>query len=131
MTIHKNFKNIFHMTRLKKLFLGILCISLIGSASTTQAGIDPLKRNKSLAAHQISNEKLRQALPVIYQLLVNSAKPLCLKKNCHQPLVILEKNMHVNAYTDGKKIYISRGMLNFVKTTEEMATVLSHEMPIT
>ncbi len=34
----------------------------------------------------------------------------------------------VNAYADGKKLVITRGMLEFVKSDEELALVVSHEL---
>lgn len=34
----------------------------------------------------------------------------------------------VNAYTDGKAVWVTRGMMNFVQSDEELALVLGHEL---
>src|ERR1041385_1785203 len=34
----------------------------------------------------------------------------------------------VNAWTDGKTVWITRGMLRFLKSDDELATVLGHEV---
>ena len=46
---------------------------------------------------------------------------------CSYPVVIIDKPQ-VNAYADGKGIYVYRGMMDFVRSDEELALVLGHEM---
>jgi hypothetical protein len=46
---------------------------------------------------------------------------------CNYPVVIVDKPQ-VNAYADGKGIYVHRGMMDFVRSDEELALVLGHEM---
>jgi predicted Zn-dependent protease len=43
------------------------------------------------------------------------------------PLEIVESNV-VNAYTDGKKVYVYRGILDYVDNEDQLALVLSHEI---
>ena len=42
--------------------------------------------------------------------------------------VLLLRDDTVNAFADGKNIYITSGMLQFVKSTEELALIVGHEM---
>jgi predicted Zn-dependent protease len=46
---------------------------------------------------------------------------------CNYPVVIVDKPQ-INAYADGKAIYVYRGMMDFVRSDEELALVLGHEM---
>ena len=46
---------------------------------------------------------------------------------CNYPVVIVDKPQ-VNAYADGKGIYVHRGMMDFVHSDEELALVVGHEM---
>lgn len=43
------------------------------------------------------------------------------------PFYIVESN-EINAYTDGKKVVIFRGMLEFCKNDSEVAMILGHEL---
>jgi predicted Zn-dependent protease len=47
---------------------------------------------------------------------------------CGFPVVIDNKDKDINAYTDGKKIVISRKMLEFVNNDNELALVIGHEL---
>lgn len=42
--------------------------------------------------------------------------------------VKVQENSVVNAYTDGKVVWVTRGMMNFARTDEELALVLGHEL---
>ena len=46
---------------------------------------------------------------------------------CNYPIAIVDKPQ-VNAYADGKGIYVYRGMMDFVHSDEELALVIAHEM---
>lgn len=46
---------------------------------------------------------------------------------CNYPVVIVDKPQ-VNAYADGKGIYVYRGMMDFVRSDGELALVIGHEM---
>ena len=46
---------------------------------------------------------------------------------CDYP-VLLDKQEIVNAFADGNRIYITRGMLRFVDNPGELATVVAHEL---
>ncbi len=51
-------------------------------------------------------------------------KPVSL---CDYPIV-LDQSEVVNAYADGSKIIVNRGMLKFVQSDDELAGILGHEM---
>ena len=46
---------------------------------------------------------------------------------CDYPVAIVDKPQ-INAYADGKGIYVYRGMMDFVHSDEDLALVLGHEM---
>ena len=48
-------------------------------------------------------------------------------KGCKYP-VLIDKSSSLNAYADGKKIVISKGMMRFVENDNELALVISHEL---
>jgi len=43
-------------------------------------------------------------------------------------VLVLEENPTINAYTDGTKVVIYRGMLDYVQNDDELALVLAHEI---
>lgn len=49
-------------------------------------------------------------------------------KLCNFPVMIDNNDKEVNAFTDGKKIVISRAMLNFINNDNELALVIGHEL---
>lgn len=53
--------------------------------------------------------------------------PLVPDKVCDYPVEINEQET-INAFADGKKIYVTRGMLRFVKDDRELALVVGHEL---
>ena len=46
---------------------------------------------------------------------------------CDYPIEVLTEDA-VNAYADGKKIFITSGMMRFAETDNELATVIGHEL---
>ncbi len=46
---------------------------------------------------------------------------------CNYPVFIEERN-EINAYTDGRKIVVFRGMIRFVRDDDELAGVIAHEL---
>lgn len=46
---------------------------------------------------------------------------------CDYPIEVVGEDA-VNAYADGKKIYITNGMMRFAETDDELATVIGHEL---
>lgn len=47
---------------------------------------------------------------------------------CNFPVRVDHESTAVNAYADGQQIVITRGMLRFVESEEELALVLAHEL---
>ena len=70
-------------------------------------------RNEDLILHVIRGSDLRQI----------SVDPVLI---CSLPVNYVEDNT-VNAYTDGRKIYITKGMLNFLHSNDDLALVVGHE----
>ena len=77
------------------------------------------------------NEQLRNRNgPVDFRVIRDGAfrtisvKPV---KACDYPILISDRD-EANAYTDGKRIVVLRGMLEFVRDDEELAIVISHEL---
>jgi len=54
-------------------------------------------------------------------------KVLNLPKGCNYP-VALSSSDAVNAYADGSNVVITRGMMRFAQTEQELALVVSHEL---
>lgn len=48
-------------------------------------------------------------------------------KLCDYP-VLLDKNPEVNAYADGEKIVVYMGLMKFVKSDDELAAIVAHEL---
>jgi predicted Zn-dependent protease len=46
---------------------------------------------------------------------------------CSYPVVLVQDDT-VNAFADGKAIYVTTGMLRFVESDQELATVIAHEL---
>ena len=47
---------------------------------------------------------------------------------CAYPVLLDDDSSEVNAYADGGRVIVSRGMLRFVENDEELALVLAHEV---
>lgn len=47
---------------------------------------------------------------------------------CNFPASVEHENSAINAYADGKKIVVTRGMIRFAENDEELALVLAHEL---
>lgn len=102
----------------KSIAFALLC-SVLCLSSTAFA--------KEMPSKKTHKENLRKALPSVYYSLLKAARPFCTDGNCYYPLV-LEHSKKINAFTDGHEVFISKGMLNFVSSREELAIVLSHEL---
>ena len=68
------------------------------------------------------------SLPVVARrgsdTLVLAVTPL---PACDYPVAV-DEQQSVNAYTDGERILVARGMVSFARTDEELALVIAHEM---
>jgi len=76
---------------------------------------------------QVHTKNHKRGLSTQYYSLLKAAEPLCKRRNCHFPLVILDQDKSINAFSDGKKVYITKGMLKFAKP-EEVTIILAHEI---
>lgn len=47
---------------------------------------------------------------------------------CGEPPVVLDGDSTTNAFTDGESIYLTQGMMGFVKSDDELAMVVAHEL---
>lgn len=47
--------------------------------------------------------------------------------SCDYPVGLVDQDV-VNAYADGKKIYVTRGMMRFIREDRELALVVAHEL---
>lgn len=85
-----------------------------------------------------SNSELRKliaapytpGLPVAVDIIrAGDAQTLSLEMEviCNYPVNVVSSDA-VNAYADGKAIYITTGMMRFTETDEELATVIGHEL---
>lgn len=89
------------------------------------------KSDKSLVEYQRSDGFYRSALKNASTRLQNGAVPLCKDsgyESCHFEVIYSSKNT-VNAYaTEGYKITVYKGLLQYLKTNDEIAAVVAHEM---
>ncbi|MDB2414471.1 M48 family metallopeptidase [Rickettsiales bacterium] len=88
------------------------------------------KLKKELAARRKFQDKKNRLFDVSSYILTGGVR-LCKKMNlpvdeCFYEFELLDSGT-TNAYTDGKKIFITTAMMNFCKTDEELAIVLGHE----
>jgi Zn-dependent protease with chaperone function len=49
------------------------------------------------------------------------------KDSCDYPVELADQDI-VNAFADGKKIYVTKGMMRFINDDRELALVISHEL---
>jgi membrane-associated protease RseP (regulator of RpoE activity) len=68
----------------------------------------------------IKIEGLRKRAPVLFNVNIG-------RTPINIPIVMVDKQ-EVNAATDGKTIYITNGLLYFIKSDDEIAAVISHEL---
>jgi predicted Zn-dependent protease len=99
------------------------------------------KIQKDLAAQKEIEKKNRaerkrlehqQRLLKVSQRIRKGGMELCKKLNrpidkCLYEFELTKNTKAVNAYANGKKIYVTPAMMNFAKTDEELAVVLGHE----
>jgi membrane-associated protease RseP (regulator of RpoE activity) len=75
-------------------------------------------------------EKLPPEEPITYEVersgmpLTISTKP---ERGCRYP-VTLHPSQSINAFADGARVLIARGMVNFARDDNELALVIAHEM---
>lgn len=125
---------ILHLVIIKKsqkLSFGFLVLFLAVVQTTGWAL--PLKsdnpRKPAIRDQQkISIKVAKRKLPAIYSPLIYAAQAVCPKGDCNYPLITLENDLDINAYSDGDKIYITGGMLSFAQKREELALILAHEI---
>lgn len=84
-----------------------------------------------LKVYERSDEKYKQMLASITTRLKKNAKPLCdyaKYESCYFETVYNPDNI-VNAYaSEGYKITVYRGVLQYLKNNDEIAAVIAHEM---
>lgn len=68
-------------------------------------------------------EKMVQAQAVYTKLLKYTGAPFY-----PNPTLLYANTDIINAWTDGKNVTITKGMLEFTKTTSEIAAILGHEI---
>jgi len=102
------------------------------------AGIRPRDVIKSINGVQADDreglielfEKVPAEDPIKYEVersgetLLLSIKP---QRACRFPITLRPEQI-INAFADGKQILITRGMVNFARTDDELALVIAHEM---
>ncbi len=76
------------------------------------------------------NDKLAPEAPIDLELRRDGA-PLALRvlpeKACRYPAIVTEEPV-INAFADGQRVMIARGMMSFARDDTELALVLAHEM---
>lgn len=102
------------------------------SQTDVQAAQQKIAANKvPLKTYERSHQKYKQTLANISSRLVKNSKPLCKHtgyESCHFQ-VAYNPDDTINAYaSDGYKITIYRGLLQYLKNDDEMAAVIAHEM---
>ncbi|WP_435641570.1 M48 family metallopeptidase [Micavibrio aeruginosavorus] len=89
------------------------------------------QENKPLKTYKRSDKQYKNTLATISSKLSKSAKPLCEDsgyKECRFK-VTYSPDDTVNAYaSEGYKITIHKGLLQYLKNNDEMAAVVAHEM---
>lgn len=102
------------------------------------AGIKPRDVIKSVNGVQMTDrdgliqlfEKVGPEDPLKYEIeragetLSLTVKP---ERACRYPITLRPEQV-INAFADGKQIMITRGMVNFARTDDELAIVVAHEM---
>lgn len=127
-----------------RLFFIFICASLVtgctGSAyrlpQTSQSDLQAAQRqiaeNKApLKIYKRSDKDYKQRLASIHNRLLKNAGPLC-QHTGYQECVfqtVYSPDDTVNAYaSEGYKITIHRGLLQYLKNNDEIAAVVAHEM---
>lgn len=90
-----------------------------------------VKKNQPLKVYERSDKHYKATLAQITQRLTKNAAPLCKDTGydkCYFK-VSYDPSNTVNAYaSDGYKITIFKGLLQYLKTNDEIAAVVAHEM---
>lgn len=84
------------------------------TAETTKAMIEATTANPSVKVG-VERAGALQEITVVAETI------------CSYPVVLVHEDT-VNAYADGKAIYITTGMMRFVESDQELATVIGHEL---
>lgn len=88
-------------------------------------GEDSVKRIR-----EKTSELLKDGKPMVMKIARGQEeKELTItpKKECEYP-VIMHESDELNAFADGKNVFITRGMMRFAQNDTELALVISHEM---
>ena len=81
-------------------------------------------------ALKTSFEKAQPEAPIVYSVMRGGERislTVMPERACSYP-ISLNPSQVINAYADGKRIVIARGMVNFAKDDNELAVVISHEL---
>lgn len=95
-------------------------VSIWGMEPTSQNQKAIADRNRSMAPTESIPVQLRRG----GELMKIDIAPV---KACDYPASMAPEQV-VNAYADGERIIITRGMMGFVRSDEELALVVAHEM---
>lgn len=130
------------MVRIYILVLSLFCITACtGSAyklpAVTDSDVQAMhmkyddKSNKPLKTYSRSDTQSKNLLQVATKRLTKNAKPLCEHagyNSCRFDVVYDPKN-EMNAYaSEHDKITVYKGIMQYLKTNDEIAAVLAHEM---
>ncbi|HEX3484798.1 MAG TPA: M48 family metallopeptidase [Micropepsaceae bacterium] len=123
---------------------GYSVLAVVPGSPAAEAGLHPGDRVVSVdgvatpeatrASLQAMRDHAKDAFQKKRSLSVNVVRdgmsytlPIALVPACdYQPGVV--KSDIVNAYADGNQIFVTTGMMNFVRSDEELALVLGHEL---
>lgn len=114
----------------RNIAIAIICIALLTQVFGC-AGIPRGTRSEVrdfTPKERVHVEKMKRELPKIHAALLDAAAPLSKKHPCNYPLEIVSNDKTPNAYSDGKKIYITETMLMNFSNANEAAITLSHEI---
>lgn len=102
------------------------------SRNDIQAAQKQIAENKApLKIYNRSDKEYRQKLANIHNRLAKNAKPLCQHTGYQECFfqTIYKPEDTVNAYaSEGYKITVYRGLLQYLKNDDEIAAVVAHEM---
>lgn len=85
------------------------------AAKTVAEKTDALLKDGKLLNFKIDRKGMEQTLALVP------------RKECGIPVVLNESD-ELNAFADGKNVFITRGMMRFAQSDTELALVVSHEM---
>lgn len=90
----------------------------------------PIGENSAKLIREKAEEFLKEGKAVSLKIARDSEEiylALNPKKECAFPVILNESN-ELNAFADGKNVFITRGMMRFTQDDTELALVVSHEM---